>query len=228
MKYIYTKDLLKEINDTGIDIKDHTLRRYVRELESVGYSDISKDEQGARIFDIYDKAVILALVNKIQLEKTAVKTAVNEVIDELDDIRNTVDKPVNVPDNIENSSEIANLLRIVIEQNERLYNRIEELEKKIADQQALNSAEEVKEIAADIGEHEDVQTADNDGHTDVYTDVQEDEVSADITEKKDVKDLVHNRIEEDIQDDVNTTDTPSEQKKKPSLIARLFRKNKKY
>lgn len=218
MKYIYTKDLLKEINDKGIDIKDHTLRRYIREIESVGYTDINKDEQGARIFDIYDKAVILALVNKIQLEKTAVKTAVNEVMDELEDIRKTVDKPINVPDNIENSSEIADLLRVVIEQNERLYSRIEELEKKIDDQQALNSTEEIKEIAADIGEHEDVHTADNDEHTDVYTDVQEDEGSTDTTTEEDVQE----RVQTDIQDDVHAIDKPQEQKKKPSLIARLF------
>lgn len=220
MKYIYTKDLLKEIYDTGIDIKDHTLRRYVRELESVGYSDISKDEQGARIFDIYDRAVILALVNKIQLEKTAVKTAVNEVMGELDDIRNTVDKPINVPNNIENSSEVADLLRIVIEQNKRLYNRIEELEKKIDDQQALNSAEEVKEIATDIGEHEDVQTADNDGHTDVYTSVHKEEESTDMTAKMDVQE----RVQTDIQNDVHAVDKPQEQKKQPGFFARLFRK----
>ena len=218
MKYIYTKDLLKEINDKGIDIKDHTLRRYIREIESVGYTDINKDEQGARIFDIYDKAVILALVNKIQLEKTAVKTAVNEVMDELDDIRKTVDKPINVPDNIENSSEIADLLRVVIEQNERLYSRIEELEKKIDDQQALNSAEEIKEIAADIGEHEDVQTADNDEHTDVYTDVQQDEGSTDTT----TKEGVHESVQTDIQDDVHAIDKPQEQKKQPGFFARLF------
>lgn len=218
MKYIYTKDLLKEINDKGIDIKDHTLRRYIREIESEGYTDINKDEQGARIFDIYDKAVILSLVNKIQLEKTAVKTAVSEVMDELDDIRKTVDKPINVPDNIENSNEIADLLRIVIEQNERLYNRIEELEKKIDDQQALNSTEEIKEIAADIGEHEDVHTVDNDEHIDVYTDAHEDEGSTDTTTKEDV----HERVQTDIQDDVHAADNETEQKKKPSLIARLF------
>lgn len=218
MKYIYTKDLLKEINAKGIDIKDHTLRRYIREIENVGYTDINKDEQGARIFDIYDKAVILALVNKIQLEKTAVKTAVNEVMDELDVIRKTVDKPINVPDNIENSSEIVDMLRVVIEQNERLYNRIEELEKKIYDQQALNSAEEVKEIASDIGEHEDVQTADNDEHTDVYTDKHEDKENTATT----MKEGVYESVQTDIQDDVHTPYNPQVQNKKPSLIARLF------
>ena len=201
-KYIYTKDLLNEVNaKDDINIKDHTLRRYIRELENIGYDEIAKDEQGARIFNDYDREVIKRVVNKVQLSKKNVKTSIEEVLKDLEAIKKIVDNRLA---NIDESEEVTGLLKIVIEQNNRLYNRIEELEQKIDDMKRLD----YKEESTDQGAQSDVHELDNSGDKDKYTSVHDSAKDSDMTGDNGV----HDHTQGDVQDRVHNESHDNETK----------------
>ena len=230
MKFVYTKELLKDINDRGILIKDHTLRRYIRELENGGYSNIERDETGARIFDEYDTAIINKLVDKIQLEKISVKNAITEVIDEQDEIYKTVDKKENDIVLSKNNSEIVELLRQLLEQNKELTAKVANLENKL-DENNKRILELSYDNSTDKDDvNDDVHNTDIHEHTDDNTDVyigihSDDNKDSETAENSDIEtniEDVQERTQRDDNQHVHDAYNVQDKKKKPNFLARLF------
>lgn len=222
-----------------LDVSTSTVRRLTSALEDEGYSRITRNEKNHRRYDISDVRAVEYLHKRITDGGLTQKEAVKDTLNNIDYVLNKIE-PIEVSENKDNQlKELMDKMNVLIEIVGGLNNKIAENNKLIENQNKVIS--EVMEENKRLSERLPAPTTERlpyayedaiDENKDEYTNKSEETESVDnkgvsdtvSDEENSTEEGAHKPITDDIEAAEDVNESQSEEKKKPSLLARLFGK----